>query len=96
MAKGSELQAQKWCESKTLMIAPQSCSYIMRNPRATCGFPLGVRQCFNPEEDSVNEKGLVNEASTQYVNRRHEISSRGDITISLRYHDGWFHLPGPY
>ena len=47
----------------------------MTNTRVARGLPLGVKPHFDPEEDLVNEKGLVVEASAQSINRRHEISS---------------------
>jgi hypothetical protein len=59
VAEGGELRAQKQCESKPHLTAPQSHAYIMSNPRAMCGSPLGVEPRPDPEEDSINGKGLV-------------------------------------
>jgi hypothetical protein len=61
--EGGELRAQKWCESKLPLTAPQSRAYIMSNPRAACGSPLGIEPHPDLEEDSVNGKGLVVETS---------------------------------
>jgi hypothetical protein len=96
VAEGGELRAQKWCGSKPPLMAPQSRAYITSNLRATRGLPLGVKPRSDPEEDSVNEKGLVAETSTQSINRRHGSYGRGDRTVSPRYHDGWFLLADPY
>jgi hypothetical protein len=78
------------------MTTPQSHAYIVKNLRASHGHPLGIRSQSDPEEDPVNEKGLVVEALSQSINRRCEISGRGDRTINLRYHEGKFCLAGPY
>jgi hypothetical protein len=78
VAEGGELRAQKRCGSKPPLMAPQSRAYIMSNPRATRGHPLGVKPRSDPEEDSVNEKGLVVETSAQSINRRHGSYGRGD------------------
>jgi hypothetical protein len=56
VAEGGELRAQKRCESKPLLTAPQSCAYIVFNPRAARGGPLGIEPRPDPEEDSVNGK----------------------------------------
>jgi hypothetical protein len=45
---------------------------------------------------AVNEKGVVVETSTHSVNINHKGSSRGDITIILRYINGRLLLVGPY
>jgi hypothetical protein len=58
------------------------------------GRPLVV--CSDPEEDSVNEKGLVVETSAQSINRKLERYGRGDRIVIPRYHDGRFLLVGPY
>jgi hypothetical protein len=64
--------------------------------RETHGLPLAIRLRFDSKEDSVNEKGLVVEASYQSINIRREISIQGDINFSMRYHDGQFRLASPY
>jgi hypothetical protein len=92
VAEGGELRAQKWCESKPPLTAPQSRAYITSNPRAACGNPLGIKPHPDPDERSVNEKGVVVETSTHSINRRHGGSGRGDKTVSPRYHDGRFFL----
>jgi hypothetical protein len=74
VVKGGELRAQKQCASKPLMMALQSHDYIVTNSRLSRGHPLGVRSCFDPEEDPFNEKGLIVEASDQSISRRHESS----------------------
>jgi hypothetical protein len=92
VAKGGGLWAQKWCESKPPLTAPQSCAYIESNPRAMHYIPLGVNP--HPESDkrSVNEKGVVVETLTHCINRRHGGSGCGEKNFSLRYHDGRFFL----
>jgi hypothetical protein len=66
--EGGELWAQKWCESKLPLTGLQSRAYIVSNPRAGSGCPLGVEPRPNLKEDSVNEKGPVAETSSQYIN----------------------------
>jgi hypothetical protein len=81
MEEGGELWAQKQCASKPLMSATQSCAYIMKNPRATCGRPLGIKPlAVIPEKKEVNEKGVVVETLTHSINKRHGGSGRGDKT----------------
>jgi hypothetical protein len=63
VVEGGELRAQKQCESKPPLTTPQYHDYIVSNRRATHGVPLGVKPCPDPEEDSVNGKGLVAETS---------------------------------
>jgi hypothetical protein len=91
VAEGGELWAQKWCESKPPLMAPQSRAYIMTNPRAACGRPLGIKPHCNPEV-SVNEKGVVVETLTHSINRKHGGSGCGDKTVSPRYPYGRFFL----
>jgi hypothetical protein len=95
VAKGGELRAQKRCGSKPPLTAPQSHAYSTSNPRAARSIPLGIEPRPDPEENSVNERGLVVETSFHSINRRHGSSGRGDITVSPRYLDGWFLLAGP-
>jgi hypothetical protein len=57
VAEGGELRAQKRCESKPPLTAPQSRAYIMTNPRATRGHPLGVKPHPDPEERSIKKRG---------------------------------------
>jgi hypothetical protein len=66
--KSGELRAQKRCGSKPPLTAPKSCAYIESNPRASCGGPLGIEPHPNPEEDSVNGKGMVDETSVESIN----------------------------
>jgi hypothetical protein len=54
--------------------------------------PLGIKPHPDPNERSVNEKGVVVETLTHSINRRHGGSGRGDRTVSPRYHDGHFFL----
>jgi hypothetical protein len=96
VAEGGELRAQKRCGSKPPLMAPQSCAYIMTNPTATRGRPLGVKSCPDPEEDLVNGKGLVAETSAQSINRRRGSYGQGDRVVSPRGHDGRFLLVDPY
>jgi hypothetical protein len=56
VAEDGELWAQKQCESKLPLMAPQSRAYISSNPRAMHGGPLGIEPRPDPEEDSVNGK----------------------------------------
>jgi hypothetical protein len=88
VAEGGELRAQKWCESKPSLIAPQSCAYIASNLREAHGSPLVIKPHPDPDERSVNEKGVMVETSTHSINRRCGGSSCGDRTVSPRYHDG--------
>jgi hypothetical protein len=88
--------AQKRCGSKPLSTAPKSRARIMSYPTTTRGRPLVIQSCSDPEEDSVNEQGLVVETSAQSINRKHGSYGRGDRTVSPRYHDGRFLLAGPY
>jgi hypothetical protein len=90
MEVGGELRAQKWCESKPPLIALQSHAYIMKNPRAARGSPLGIELRPNLDGRSVNEKGVVVETSTHSINRRHGGSGRGGSTVRPRYPDGRF------
>jgi hypothetical protein len=92
VAEDGELRAQKRCESKPPLTAPQSRAYITTNLRATCGSPLGVKPHPDPDERSINEKGVVVETSTHSINRRRGGSGRGDKIVSPRYHDGRFFL----
>jgi hypothetical protein len=62
------------------------------HPRVAHGSPLGVKPHPDPDERSVNEKGVVVETSNHSINRRRGGSGRGDRTVSPRYHDGRFFL----
>jgi len=75
-------------------MASQSHAYIMKNPRVGCGIPLGVKPHpdLDPDERSVNEKGVVVETSTHSINRRCGGSGHGDRTVSSRYPYGQFFL----
>jgi hypothetical protein len=44
MAKGGGLRAQKQCDLKPLLTAPQSRDHIVSNLRASCGRPLGTKR----------------------------------------------------
>jgi hypothetical protein len=90
VAEDGELWAQKRCESKPPLTALQSRAYITTNLRAACGSPLGIKPHPDPDERSVNEKGVVVETLTHSINRRHGGSGYGDRIDSLRYHDGCF------
>jgi hypothetical protein len=81
-------QAQNQCGPKLISTAPKSCAHIMLYPKTTRGLPLLIQPCFDPEKDSFNEQGLVDETSFHSINRRHEEFGHGDITVSPRYHDG--------
>jgi hypothetical protein len=54
--EGGELWAQKWCESKPPLMALQSRAYIMSNPRAVRGRPLGIKPHPDPDEDQLMKK----------------------------------------
>jgi hypothetical protein len=96
VAEDGAFRAQKWCGSKQLSTAPKSHVRIMSYPTTTRGRPLVIPPCSDPEEDSVNEQGLIAETSTQSINRKHGSYGQGDRTVSPRYHDGQFLLAGPY
>jgi hypothetical protein len=85
---GGEFLTQKRCKSKPPLMAPQSRAYMTTNMRATCGSPLGVKPHPDPDEGSINEKGVVVETLTHSINKRHGGSGHGDKAVSLRYHDG--------
>jgi len=53
VVEGGELQAKKKCEFKPLLTAPQSHAYTMFNPRASCGFPLGIKSHCDPEQKKL-------------------------------------------
>jgi hypothetical protein len=75
---------------QTAFDGPKSHDYIASNPRAACGGTLSVEPCLDPDERSVNEKGVMVETSTHSINIRHGGSSRGDNTIIPRYPNGRF------
>jgi hypothetical protein len=50
-----------------------------------CGVPLGIEPHLDPDERSINEKGVVFETLTYSINRRHGGYGRGDNTFSPRY-----------
>jgi hypothetical protein len=56
MVEGSELQAEKWCESKPPLMAPQSRAYIASNPIPARGLPLGIKLCCDPEKKQLMKK----------------------------------------
>jgi hypothetical protein len=86
--EGSGLWAQKWCESKPPLKAPQSHAHIASNPKSTCGIPPGIKPHPSPNEGSVNEKGVVVETLTHSINTRCGGSGRGDRVVNPRYHGG--------
>jgi hypothetical protein len=57
MVEGGELRAQRWCESKPLMMAPRLCAYIMKNLGAMSGHPLGINPLPDFKERSIKKKG---------------------------------------
>jgi hypothetical protein len=95
VAEGGELRAQKWCGFKPPLTSPQSCASITSNSTAARGHLLDIKSLSDPEEDSVNEKGLVSETSAQSINENLGSYGQGDIIVNLRYHDGKFLLVGP-
>jgi hypothetical protein len=96
MAEDGSFRARKRCGSIRLSTAPKSLVHIMLYPTARRGHPLVVQPRSDPEEDLVNEQGLVAETSAQSINRKHGSYGRGDRTVTPRYHDGRFLLVGPY
>jgi hypothetical protein len=68
---GGELRDKKWCGSKLPLTTPQSHAYMMTNLSAVHGIPLGIKPHPNPDERSVNEKGVVVGTSTHSIIRRH-------------------------
>jgi hypothetical protein len=63
MAEGGGLRAQKQCEFKPLLMAPQSHAHIASNPRAARGRPLGTK----PRPDL---KGSVNKRKDWWLKPR--------------------------
>jgi hypothetical protein len=92
--EGGGLWVQKLCGSKMPLTAPQSCDYIASNPRVARGTPLGVEPCPDPDERSVNEKGVMVETSTHSIIRMHGGFGHEDNAVRLRYPYGQFYI-GP-
>jgi hypothetical protein len=88
VAEGGGLRAQKWCEYKPPLMAPQSRAHLASNLKASCGSPLGIKPHPGLNERSVNEKGVVVETSTHSINRRHGGCVRGDRAVRQMYHGG--------
>jgi hypothetical protein len=88
VAEGGGLQAQKRCEYKPPLMAPQPYAHLASNLKAACGRPLGIKPHPGLDEGSVNEKGVVVETSTRSVNGKRGGFGRGDRAVSPRYHGG--------
>jgi hypothetical protein len=78
VVEGDELRAQKRCNSKPLLMAPQSCAYIAFYPRETCGHPLSFKSCCDPERRQLMKVELVVGTSTHSINGRHVRLCCGD------------------
>jgi hypothetical protein len=59
MVEGGELRDQKWCESKPPLTALQSRAHIASYLEVVRGNPLSIKLHPDPDEGSVNEKGVV-------------------------------------
>jgi hypothetical protein len=81
---------------KPLPAAPKSHACMMSYPTTIGGRSIIIPPDSNPEKNSINEKGLLVETSTQCINKKHGSYDRGDRVVIPRYHDGWFPLAGPY
>jgi hypothetical protein len=59
VVEGGELRAQKRCNSKPLLTAPQSRAHIAFYPRAACGRPLSFKSRCDPERRQLMKVELV-------------------------------------
>jgi hypothetical protein len=85
VAEDNELRAQKRCEFKPLLTAPQSHAYKTSNPRAMHGHPPSIKPRCNPKKKKLMKKGVVVETLTHSINRRRGGSGHGDRAASPRY-----------
>jgi hypothetical protein len=75
MVEAGELWAQKKCDSKLILMAPQSRAHIESYPRASCGHPLSIKSRCDPERRKLMKIELVVETSAHSINGRLD---RGD------------------